>query len=134
MRNSRRRFIVCFAALITAMCTSPALAQTWPARPIRLVVAYPPGTGSDTVSRYFAEKLRPVLGQTVLVENKPGAQGIVGTEAAKNSAPDGYTFVYTNGSIVCINPYVYEKLPYDTLRDFAPVMQVGIVPLWMVVS
>jgi len=86
------------------------------------------------VSRYFAEKLRPVLGQTVLVENKPGAQGIVGTEAAKNSAPDGYTFVYTNGSIVCINPYVYEKLPYDTLRDFAPVMQVGIVPLWMVVS
>jgi len=133
MRNSRTRFIFCFAALITAMFTFSAHAQTWPTKPIRLIAAYPPGTGSDTLSRYFAERLRPVLGQPVLVENKAGAQGIVGTEAVKNSTPDGYTFAYTNASIVCANPYFYEKLPYDTLRDFAPVMQIGIVPLFMVV-
>ena len=133
MRNSRTRFVFCFAALITAMFTFSAQAQTWPTKPIRLIAAYPPGTGSDTLSRYFAERLRPVLGQPVLVENKAGAQGIVGTEAVKNSAPDGYTFAYTNASIVCANPYFYEKLPYDTLRDFAPVMQIGIVPLFIVV-
>src|SRR5439155_27216706 len=78
MRNSRTRFIFCFAALITAMFTFSAHAQTCPTKPIRLIAAYPPGTGTDALSRYFAERLPPVLGQPVLVENKAGAQGIVG--------------------------------------------------------
>ena len=134
MSNPRGRFIFCFAALIAAMFTFPALAQTWPAKPIRLIVPYPPGGITDIVTRYLADRLRPVLGQPVLVENKAGANGIVGTEMAKNSAPDGYTFVYTAVSSICIPPHIVEKLPYDGLRDFAPVTQTGVTVLAMVVS
>jgi tripartite-type tricarboxylate transporter receptor subunit TctC len=74
-----------------------------------------------------------VLGQQVIVENKAGAQGMVGAEIVKNSAPDGYTFVYVNSSMMCINPYVYKKLPYDGFKDFVPVTQHGLAPLMMVV-
>jgi tripartite-type tricarboxylate transporter receptor subunit TctC len=134
---NRREAVLAMLALgappLAAMFAVPAIAQSWPAKPIRLIAPYPPGGPTDIVSRYLAEKLRPVLGQTVLVENKPGAQGIIGTEAAKNSPPDGYTFVYLNASIVCINPYIYDKLPYDALHDFAPVTQLGATRLAMVV-
>lgn len=123
-----------FSFALVAMFAFPALAQTWPAKPIRLIVPYPPGGQTDTMSRYLADKLRPVLGQTILVENKPGAGGIIGTVAAKNSAPDGYTFVYVIAANVCINPYIYKKLPYDALHDFAPVTHIGSAPLTMVVS
>jgi len=119
---------------LAAMLTFPVLAQTWPTKPIKLIVPYPPGGQTDIVSRYLAEKLGPVFSQTILVENRPGAQGIVGIEAAKNSASDGYAFVYVNASNICINPYLYENLPYDTLRDFVPVTQLGIVSLAMVVA
>ena len=94
---------------------------------------YPPGGQTDVVARYFAEKLTGVLGQQVIVENKAGAQGMVGAEIVKNSAPDGYTFVYVNSSMMCINPYVYKKLPYDGFKDFVPVTQHGLAPLAMVV-
>ena len=108
------------------------LAQAWPSKPIRLIAPYPPGGQTDVVSRYFAEKLSGVLGQQVIVENKPGAQGMVGAEIAKNAAPDGYTFVYVNSSMMCINPFVYKKLPYDGFKDFVPVTQHGLAPLAMV--
>ncbi len=110
-----------------------AQAQAWPNKPIRLIAPYPPGGQTDVVSRYFAEKLSGVLGQQVIVENKAGAQGMVGAEIAKNAAPDGYTFVYVNSSMMCINPYVYKKLPYDGFKDFVPVTQHGLAPLMMVV-
>jgi tripartite-type tricarboxylate transporter receptor subunit TctC len=122
------------AALLATIFALPTLAQTWPAKPIRLIVPYPPGGQTDTMSRYLADKLRPVFGQSILVENKPGAGGIIGIEAAKNSAPDGYTFVYIIAANVCINPFIYEKLPYDGLRDFVPVTHIGGAPLAMVVS
>ena len=109
-----------------------ASAQAWPAKPIKLIAPYPPGGQTDVVSRYFAEKLSGVLGQQVIVENKAGAQGMVGAELAKNAAPDGYTFVYVNSSMMCINPYVYKKLPYDGFKDFVPVTQHGLAPLVMV--
>jgi tripartite-type tricarboxylate transporter receptor subunit TctC len=109
-----------------------ASAQAWPAKPIKLIAPYPPGGQTDVVSRYFAEKLSGVLGQQVIVENKAGAQGMVGAELAKNAAPDGYTFVYVNSSMMCINPYVYKKLPYDGFKDFAAVTQHGLAPLVMV--
>jgi tripartite-type tricarboxylate transporter receptor subunit TctC len=110
-----------------------AFGQAWPNKPIKLVAPYPPGGQTDVVSRYFAEKLSGVLGQQVIVENKAGAQGMVGAEIVKNSAPDGYTFVYVNSSMMCINPYVYKKLPYDGFKDFVPVTQHGLAPLMMVV-
>ncbi|MBI3199642.1 MAG: tripartite tricarboxylate transporter substrate binding protein [Rhodospirillales bacterium] len=110
-----------------------AQAQAWPAKPIKLVAPYPPGGQTDVVARYFAEKLSGVLGQQVIVENKAGAQGMVGAEIVKNAAPDGYTFVYVNSSMMCINPYVYKKMPYDGFKDFVPVTQHGLAPLAMVV-
>ena len=122
-------------ALAAALClsVSGAWAQAWPTKPIKLVAPYPPGGQTDFVARYFAERLTPVLGQQIIVENKAGAQGMVGAEMVKNSAADGYTFVYVNSSMMCINPYVYKKLPYDGFKDFVPVTQHGLAPLVMVV-
>ena len=110
-----------------------AHAQTWPDKPVRLVAPYPPGGQTDLVSRFLAERLSTVLGQQVIVENRVGAQGIVGLEAVKNAAPDGYTFVYANVSNISINPHMYARLPYDGLKDFAPVTQIGLSVLGMVV-
>ncbi len=115
------------------LLAAEAQAQAWPTKPIKLVAPYPPGGQTDVVARYFAEKLSGVLGQQVIVENKAGAQGMVGAEIVKNSAPDGYTFVYVNSSMMCINPYVYKKMPYDGFKDFVPVTQHGLAPLMMVV-
>ncbi len=120
-------------ALLALVFSCVGLAQTWPEKPIKLVAPYPPGGQTDVVSRFLADRLTPVLGQTVIVENKAGAQAIVGLEAVKISPPDGYTFVYVNVSNISINPHVHLKLPYDGLRDFAPVTQIGLSVLAMVV-
>jgi tripartite-type tricarboxylate transporter receptor subunit TctC len=122
--------------LIAALACAPllALAQAWPAKPIRLIAPYPPGGQTDIVGRWLGEKISPSLGQPLLVENRAGAQGIVGLEAAKNSAPDGYTFVYANVSNISLNPHMHEKLPYDGQRDFVPVTQLGLTVLAMVVN
>ena len=120
-------------AALLLLLSAEANAQAWPNKPIKLVAPYPPGGQTDVVSRYFAEKLSGVLGQQVIVENKAGAQGMVGAEIVKNAAPDGYTFIYVNSSMMCINPYVYKKLPYDGFKDFVPVTQHGLAPLMMVV-
>ncbi|MGH8705982.1 MAG: Bug family tripartite tricarboxylate transporter substrate binding protein [Burkholderiales bacterium] len=122
------------AVLLLLALPGALLAQAWPAKPIRLIAPYPPGGQTDIVSRYLADKIGPALGQPIVVENRAGAQGIVGTEQAKNSAPDGYTLVYSNVSIISLNPHIYEKLPYDGLRDFAPVTQLGLTVLAMVVA
>jgi tripartite-type tricarboxylate transporter receptor subunit TctC len=130
------RFITRLAAL-ALLALAPlgaALAQTaWPSRPIRLIVPYPPGGQTDIVSRFLAEKLAPVLGQPVVVENRAGAQGIVGMVAAKQAPADGYTFVYVNSSNFCINVFAYAKLPYSPLEDFDMVTQLGEAALGMIV-
>jgi tripartite-type tricarboxylate transporter receptor subunit TctC len=110
-------------ALLALFFAPIANAQSWPDKPVKLVSPYPPGGQTDLVSRFLAERLSPVLGQAVVVENKAGAQGIMGLEAVRNSPPDGYAFVYVNVSNISINPHVHAKLPYDGLRDFAPVSQ-----------
>jgi tripartite-type tricarboxylate transporter receptor subunit TctC len=122
-----------YLVLVLALISFQADAQTWPNKPIRIIVPYPPGGQTDIITRWLGEKLAPALGQPVLAENRAGAQGIVGLEAAKNAAPDGYTFVYTNVSNICLNPYMYDKLPYDGQKDFAPVTQLGLSVLAMVV-
>jgi tripartite-type tricarboxylate transporter receptor subunit TctC len=108
-------------------------AQAWPARPVKLIAPYPPGGQTDVVSRWLGDRLTPVLGQTVIVENRAGAQGAVGLQAAKNSAADGYTFVYSNVSNLSIAPNLGVALPYDAQKDFAPVTQLGLTVLAMVV-
>jgi tripartite-type tricarboxylate transporter receptor subunit TctC len=126
-----RNFIgLLFGLLLLA---APAWGQPWPGRPIKLIAPYPPAGLVDVLSRYLAEKLSGALGQQVVVDNKPGAGGILGAEFVKNSPADGYTFLHVTSSMMCINPFVYKRLPYDRLNDFVPVTQLGSAPLVMVV-
>jgi tripartite-type tricarboxylate transporter receptor subunit TctC len=105
---------------------SQALAQDYPTRPIRFVVPYPPGGGTDIIARIVQPKLSEALGQPIVIENRGGAGGAVGTEAAARSTPDGYTFLFTLSSHT-INPLLY-KLNYDIERDFVPVSMIVSVP------
>ena len=96
-------------------------AHAWPTKPVRLIVAYPPGGGIDVLARQLADKLTPAWGHPVVVENRPGANTIVATDAVAKSAPDGHTVLMTTDATFSINPHLYAKLPYDAQRDFAPV-------------
>jgi tripartite-type tricarboxylate transporter receptor subunit TctC len=98
-----------------------AFAQSWPSKPVRIVVAYPPGGGIDVMARQIAEKLTGAWGQPVVVENKPGANTILATDAVAKSPADGYTVLFTTDATFSINPHLYAKLPYDAQRDFIPV-------------
>ena len=116
-----RSFVGLTAALAAALACSSALAQGWPAKPVRIVVAYPPGGGIDVMARQIAERLTAAWGQPVVVENKPGANTIVATDSVAKSAPDGYTVLMTTDATFSINPHLYAKLPFDPQRDFIPV-------------
>lgn len=112
-----------FAYLLAAflcVCGS-ASAQQWPTRPVRIIVPFPPGQAADIIARTVAERLSAALGQQFIVDNRPGAGSVVGSELAAKSAPDGYTYLAGGTSALAINVNLYRKLPYDTLRDFAPV-------------
>jgi tripartite-type tricarboxylate transporter receptor subunit TctC len=109
-------------ALLLAAFGCAALAQSpWPAKPVRIVVAYPPGGGIDVMGRQIAERLGTAWSQPVVVENKPGANTIVAADAVAKSAPDGYTVLMTTDATFSINPHLYSKLPFDVQRDFMPV-------------
>ena len=107
--------------VLATSAAQSALAQTWPSKPVRIVVAYPPGGGIDVMGRQIAEKLTAAWGQPVVVDNRPGANTIVATDAVAKSAPDGYTVLLTTDATFSINPHLYAKLPFDTQRDFIPV-------------
>src|SRR5258706_2810060 len=112
--------------------TTSAPAQTFPAKPVRIVVAFPPGGGQDRVARLLAAKLTEAWGQQVIVDNRAGASGVIGTEFAARSAPDGHTlFLGTLGNLA-VNQHLIAKMPVDPLRDFAPVTQVVAVHFVMV--
>lgn len=112
-----------------AMLAAPVQAQTYPAKPIRLIVPFPAGGGSDVVGRLVAQKLGERVGQQVFVDNRSGAGGSIGTEVAVKSAPDGYTVVLASTSEVAINPALYSKLSYDPVRDLTPAVLVGSTPM-----
>ena len=109
-----------------AVVASVAFAQDWPSKPVRFVVPYPPGGGTDVIARIVQQRMSEGLGQPILIENRGGAGGALGTEVAAKSAPDGYTFLFTLSSHT-INPLLY-KLNYDVERDFAPVSLIVSVP------
>lgn len=113
------------AAVMAAFAASPALAQTgdYPNRPVRIIVPQTAGGAVDIVARAIAQKLSESWGQQVIVDNRPGANGIIGMEALAKAKPDGYTLAAPFTSVLSINPFVYKKLPYDAFKDFAPVMQ-----------
>lgn len=112
----------------------PALAQNYPTKPIRILIAQAPGSATDVVSRVVGNRLSEGLGQPIVIEARPGAGGVVGTEAAARSAPDGYTMFMGNNSTHGSNPAVYPKLPYDAINDFAPIAFVASVPYVLVVE
>src|SRR6188508_3049635 len=119
-----------------AVGASLAYAQSavYPNKPVRWVVPFPPGGSADIMGRMIGQDLTKALGQQVVIENRAGASAIVGSEYVAKSAPDGYTLLQANVSQMTIHPSVYPKLPYDPVRDFAPVTLLGIVTSVVVVT
>src|SRR4051812_26856625 len=117
-----RRFL--FALLVFA--ASPALAQIYPSRPVRLVVPFAPGGSADLVARLIGQKLGDTWGQQVIVENKGGGSGMIGNDFVAKSAPDGYTLTVGTMGPFSENPAIFDKMPYDPVRDFAPITLTGI--------
>ena len=108
-------------ALLLALAVAPALGQQYPSRQVRIVVPTSPGGATDALSRQIGGRLGELWGQTVLVENKPGANQMIGAEFVAKSAPDGYTLLVSDASTYVINPHLYKKMPYDGLRGFTPI-------------
>ena len=109
-------------AIYAAVCAPSAQAQSpWPSRPVRMIIGLSPGSGSDLLARALAQRLTPLWGQSVVVENRPGAATNIATEAVARAAPDGHTVLFGIDIGLTINPHLYAKMPYDTLRDFAPI-------------
>jgi tripartite-type tricarboxylate transporter receptor subunit TctC len=113
--------IVLAAACMLGLSLAPAAAQNWPQKPVRFVVPFPPGGGTDFVARLVAKNLQDKLDQTIVVENRGGANGAIGLQAVKQSIPDGYTFAFTSDTPMTVNPWLYKDLSYQPLRDFVPV-------------
>jgi len=111
----------------------PALAQPYPAKPVRIIVPSPPAGGTDIVGRVLAEHFSKTLGQQFFVENKPGAGNLIGIEAAARSAPDGYTLLMTASTLV-LNSVLYKKVPYDPMKDFAPITIAATAPNILIVN
>ena len=120
-------------ALLAALAAASAFAQPYPSKPIRLLLAFPPGGPTDINARIFAQKLGESMNQQVVVDNKPGAGGNIAAAEAAKSAPDGYTIFY-NTSAISIAPSLYSKLNYDVAKDFAPVALTATVPLVLVIN
>lgn len=111
-----------------------AAAQTYPSRPIRIIAQFQPGTSTDILARVVAQKLTEAWGQQVVVDNRPGAGAVVGTEIGARAAPDGYTLTMGVSSAFGINPSLYSRLPYDAIRDFAPISNLALTPQTLVAS
>jgi tripartite-type tricarboxylate transporter receptor subunit TctC len=115
------RFAACFAFALAAIGSAHA---QWPAKPIKMVVPFPAGGPTDVITRVLAERLGPALGQAVVVDNRPGAGGSIGSDLVAKSPPDGYTLLMATGSTHSVGPHL-QKLPYDPVKDFTPVIYVG---------
>jgi tripartite-type tricarboxylate transporter receptor subunit TctC len=125
------RFFAAFAVLTLA--AGGSMAQSYPSKPVRLVVAYAPGGGTDNVARILSQKLAERIGQAFTVENKPGANGIIGAEYVSKAAPDGYTLLVGTDSEMVLNTGLYDRLPYDPVKDFSPITVTSSNPLVFVV-
>ncbi|SOY53604.1 conserved hypothetical protein, UPF0065 [Cupriavidus taiwanensis] len=132
--STRRQALIALAAACAAGASGSAFAQPWPARPLRMVVPFPPGSSPDLIARILTEKLAAALGQPVVVENRPGAGGNIGTGMVARAAPDGYTLLFTiNGPLVTA-PTLSRNLNYDPFRQLAPVTLVATSPNVLVVD
>ena len=107
-------------AACTLLLTPNAAAQAWPQRPIRLIMPFPPGGATDANARALAKEMEGPLGQSIIVDNRGGANGIIGSDLVAKAAPDGYTMMHISAAFA-INPSTYKKLPFDPIRDFTPI-------------
>ncbi|HOW46525.1 MAG TPA: tripartite tricarboxylate transporter substrate binding protein [Rubrivivax sp.] len=128
-----RRVVLGLMAAALALGGTGAWAQAWPTKPITIIVPYPAGGGTDTVARVLADKMAPKLGKTIIVDNKGGAAGILGTDAVAKAAPDGHTLVLSITPSLLINQFLFKKLPYNPQKDLAMVSQIADAPLVLVV-
>ncbi|MBL8307841.1 MAG: tripartite tricarboxylate transporter substrate binding protein [Rubrivivax sp.] len=119
-------------ALVASTLSAGAFAQAWPAKPIRIVVPFPPGGGTDIIARETSQRVAKATGWTFVIDNKPGAGGNLGVDSVAKSPADGYTLVLGQSSNLAINPTLYSKLPYDPQKDLAPIVLVANAPLVMV--
>ncbi|MEP7330442.1 MAG: tripartite tricarboxylate transporter substrate binding protein [Betaproteobacteria bacterium] len=127
-----RRLASSLLVLVVAACAlsaAPVLAQTWPTKPIRLLIPFTPGGSQDVIGRLFAQKVGAALGQTIVVDNKPGAGGLIATQEAARAAPDGYTIFLSTGAQMAIEPALNSKVGYDALKDFVQVIHLADAPL-----
>jgi len=129
LRLPSSAFLLALAAFPIAGIAAP---PEYPSRPIHIIAQFTPGTSTDILARLVAQKMSESWGKQVLVDNRPGAGAVIGTEAAKNAAPDGYTLVMAVSSAFGINPTLYSKLPYDAIKDFAPISNLGLTPQTLV--
>jgi len=134
LNRSRRALAAAFLSLALPFFSDAAKAQAYPAKPIRMIVPFPPGGGTDIAARTVANKLSDGVKWTFVVENKPGAGGNLGVEQAVKSPADGYTLVIGQTSNLAINPTLYAKLPYDPLRDLSPIVLIVSAPVVFVVA
>jgi tripartite-type tricarboxylate transporter receptor subunit TctC len=119
----------------TAILATPKLAHAaWPDRPVRLIVPFPPGSGTDVLARFIAEPFAKQLGQPVVIDNRPGGNGVVGAQAGATAAPNGLTLTMLGTSAAAINPHTIRRLPYDPLKDFAPIGGVAHQPYVLVID
>jgi tripartite-type tricarboxylate transporter receptor subunit TctC len=125
------RFLAVIALCATA---AGAWAQAYPSKPIRIVVGFPPGGGNDIIARLVGAKMQETWGQSVVIDNRPGAASIIAAEHVAKSAPDGYTLLVNATGGMSVNPVLYAKLPYDSLKDFVPISMVGSFPLVLIVN
>jgi tripartite-type tricarboxylate transporter receptor subunit TctC len=131
MRSIWRRLL---AVALLVMVPAIAAAQAWPARSVKMIVPFPAGGATDVIARLLAQKLGDAWGQTVVVENKSGAGGNLGTDLAAKSPPDGYTIVMVSGSIVTANQYIYKNMPFDAEKDLVPITNVATGPQVIVIN
>jgi len=134
--NRLAALIAGFAACCAAQAATPSAgaAQGYPSRPLRLIVPFPPGGSTDILARALGQKLSEGLAQPVVIDNRPGAGGSIGSEAAAKAAPDGYTLMMGHLGTLAVNAAMYRKLPYDPVKSFAPVCLMAIVPSVLVVN
>ena len=124
--------LIAVVSTVLLAFAAPVMAQTFPNKPIRIIVPFPPGGGNDVIARVVAQKLNERLGQQVVIDNRAGANGIVGLQALMQSPADGYTLAVAAAGPMAVNPSLYDKLPYDPLKDFAPITNMVNFPLLLV--
>lgn len=134
MVTLNRRALFGLAAATGGLLALPAMAQTFPDKPIRMIVPFPPGGAVDALARQCAQKLSDILGQQVIIDNRGGSGGMLAADAVARSAPDGYTLFFANSASLAISPNMNSKVPYDPVKSFEPIILVGSAPYILVVN